>query len=441
MIQRVNKCYEPLFINPPRYVILMGGRGAGRSTVASQFANAKLVAKDYFRCAIMRYVLGDIKNSIYREILDRAEENEVLNKLEINDHSMVIKYGSNRINAVGFRKSSGEQKSKLKSLANYNCVIIEEADEIDEADFMQLDDSLRTIKGDIVIILLLNPPPKDPWIIQRWFDLTASNLVSKFYDATLKKDIKNTLFIKTSYRDNEANMSVDSMDNYRRYKITKPDYYWNVIEGLIPETVRGRIYTGWKEIDEVPHEAKLLRRGLDLGYTNDPTALVDIYKLNDGYILDERLYQKKMKNPAIGQFIVNLNEPDTLVIGDSSEPKSIDEIEDEGVTILGAKKQKQDEEGGKISYLNWRIQKMQNLKIFYTTRSKNLKKEYENYAWMENKEGDSMNVPIDKFNHLMDGAGYGLMSLLSKDEATEEDKQKVQEIRRERATNNDSGLG
>jgi phage terminase large subunit len=133
----------------------MGGRGAGRSTVASQFAIAKLRAIEYFRCAIMRYVLGDIRNSIYKEIIDRAEETNVLNELHINENAMAIDYGANSINAVGFRKSSGDQKAKLKSLANYNCVIIEEADEIPEADFMQLDDSLRTLKGDIIIILLL----------------------------------------------------------------------------------------------------------------------------------------------------------------------------------------------------------------------------------------------------------------------------------------------
>lgn len=110
MNQSVNKVYEPLFTKKPRYFILMGGRGAGRSTVASQYANAKLVAPEYFRCAIMRYVLGDIRNSIYREITDRAEENNVIGSLDVNDSMMTITYGANSINAVGFKKSSGDQK-------------------------------------------------------------------------------------------------------------------------------------------------------------------------------------------------------------------------------------------------------------------------------------------------------------------------------------------
>ena len=69
MKQLVNEVYSPIFTEKPRYFILMGGRGAGRSTVASQFANAKLVAPEYFRCAIMRYILGDIRNSIYKKIM------------------------------------------------------------------------------------------------------------------------------------------------------------------------------------------------------------------------------------------------------------------------------------------------------------------------------------------------------------------------------------
>ena len=170
MQQRVNEIYKPLFEQKVRYFILMGGRGRGGSTVASQYANAKLLAPEYFRCAIMRYILGDIRNSIYREIIDRADENGITDQLHVTDNQMIIEHGANSINAVGFRKSSGDQKSKLKSLASYNCVIIEEADEIPEEDFMQLDDSLRTVKGDIQIILILNTPAKNHWIIKLWLD-------------------------------------------------------------------------------------------------------------------------------------------------------------------------------------------------------------------------------------------------------------------------------
>lgn len=412
MKQIVNEAYAPLFTNTSaRYIILMGGRGAGRSTVASQFANAKLVAPEYFRCAIMRYVLGDIRNSIYREITDRAEENGVLDKFNVNDSMMTIEYGANSINAVGFKKSSGDQKAKLKSLANYTTVIIEEADEIPEEDFIQLDDSLRTLKADIRIILLLNPPPKSHWIIKRWFNLLPSG-VKDFYIPELRKEIADTLFIRTSYKDNIKNIARQSVTNYEQYKTTKPAHYHNMIMGYVPETVKGKIYSNWRMIEGVPHEARLIRRGLDFGYSNDPTALVDIYEYNGGYILDEQLYRKGLLNKQIADYILNLPNPECIVIADSAEPKSIDEIKLYGVNILPAVKGKNSIKTG--------IAFMQGQRISYTKRSVNIGIEYENYAWFEDKEGNTLNEPKPGYDHTMDASRYGLNSVLSPNEYAQE---------------------
>lgn len=404
MKQIINKVYAPLFTQKSRYFIFMGGRGAGRSTVASQYANAKLVAPEYFRCAIMRYVLGDIRNSIYREITDRAEENGVKDSLDVNDSLMTIQYGANSINAVGFKKSSSDQKAKLKSLANYNCVIIEEADEIPEEDFMQLDDSLRTLKGDITIILLLNCPPKTHWIIKRWFNLLPSDQ-KDFYTPELRPEVKDTIFIRTSYLDNIKNIAQQTIQNYEEYKLTKPGHYWNMIAGLVPETVRGKIYSGWEEIQFVPHQARLIRRGLDFGYTNDPTGLVDIYAYNGGYIWDEQLYRKGMQNRQIAEFILNLPNAEAIVIADSAEPKSIDEIKLYGVNILPAVKGKGSIKTG--------IQFIQGQRISYTKRSVNLRIEYENYAWLVDKDGNTLNEAKPGYDHLMDGGRYAMTSVFA----------------------------
>lgn len=410
MKQKVNNVYEPLFSQNARYFILMGGRGAGRSTVASQYANAKLIAPEYFRCAIMRYVLGDIRNSIYREITDRAEENEVVQSLDINDTMMTIKYGANSINAVGFKKSSSDQKSKLKSLANYTTVIIEEADEIPEADFMQLDDSLRTLKGDINIILLLNPPPKTHWIVKRWFDLIPGDKPG-FYKPQLKLEMEDTIFIHTSYEDNIVNISEQSIDNYRRYKDSKPSHYWNMICGLVPEVVRGKIYSGWNTIDEIPYGAKLERYGLDFGYSVDPTALVAIYSYDGGYIIDEIVFQKGMLNSQIADSINSL-EAKALTIADSSEPKSIDEIRLLKVNILPAIK-------GPGSIAKG-IDLVQSKKISVTKRSVNILEEYDNYAWFEDKDGITINEPKPGYDHSMDAIRYAFNSMLFRESSAKQ---------------------
>jgi phage terminase large subunit len=403
MEQVVNEAYAPLFTQKPRYFILMGGRGAGRSTVASQFANAKLVAKEYFRCAIMRYVLGDIRNSIYREITDRAEENGILDKLDVNDSLMTISYGANSINAVGFRKSSGDQKAKLKSLANYNCVIIEEADEIPEADFMQLDDTLRTIKGDITVILLLNPPPKTHWIIRRWFAVLPSG-VNDFYIPELKKDADDVIFIRTSYKDNITNLDATTVKRYENYKKSKPSHYYNMIEGLVPETVQGKIYNNWVEIDSIPFGARKERTGVDFGWFPDPATGVDIYYYNGGYIFDEVFYQTEMSNRDIGNFLLN-QEQRKLVVADSAEPKSIDEIKGMGVTIVPCEK-------GADSVM-YGIGLIQGEAISYTKRSTHLKAEYENYALKTDRDGEIIpGVPKEGDDHCLDAARYGMTSLV-----------------------------
>lgn len=412
MKQIVNKVYQQLFTQKPRYFILMGGRGGGRSTVASQYIAAKLAAPEYFRCAIMRYILGDIRNSIYRELTDRLEENGVKDNVEINDSLMSIHYGKNSINAVGFRKSSGDQKAKLKSLANFNCVIIEEADEIPEADFMQLDDSLRTVKGDLVIFLLLNCPPKSHWIIERWFDLLPSEQKG-FFVPKLKENITDTVFVSTNYKDNEKNISADSIANYENYRTTKPSHYWNMIRGLVPEVVRGKIYSGWNQIDSIPPEAKLIRRGLDYGYTNDPTALVDVYKWNDAYIWDEVLYKTGLSNRIIADTILNQPEQDILVVPDSAEPKSNDELVSYEIPVVPAAK-------GQGSVLQG-IQYVQSKKIFVTRRSVHIWKEYNNYAWFEDKEGKTLNVPKAGYDHAMDAGRYAMESCMNVEVATEED--------------------
>ena len=154
------------------------------------------------------------------------------------------------------------------------------------------------------------------------------------------------------------------------------------------------------------------------GNTIDPSALVDVYYLNGGYILDEQLYQTGMSNKKIADFILDLEHPETLVIADSAEPKSIDEIYSYGVNIRAADKGRDSVRQG--------IQFMQDLPISVTKRSINLIKEYRNYTWATDRLGKIItpNIPEDAFNHLLDASRYALSSLERRDPAREELKLK-----------------
>lgn len=394
--------FLPLWERPKgvRYVILMGGRGAGRSTAASQYAASVLPAKDYVRGAIMREVHTDIRESIWREVKDRLVEQNALPAFYIAEDAMRITYGQNSFKAHGFRASSSSNSAKLKSLAGYNTVIIEEAEEIGEKEFMTLDDSLRTVKGDIVIILCLNPPPKSHWIIQRWFDLLPSG-VDGFYIPTLKKGMNDAMHLFGTWEDNVANLDPHTVKRYQEYEHTKPDYYHQMIAGLVPEVVRGKIYNGWQQIDAVPKEARLVRFGEDFGWYPDPAAVVAIWYWNGAYVLDEVEYGTHLSNEHLAGKIMEYGE--ALTVADSAEPKSIDEQKRLGLNITGAEK-------GQDS-VNYGIKVVSEKKIYVTKRSKNIWTSYENYAWREDKDGNPLNEPAHEWSHTMDAVRYPITSL------------------------------
>lgn len=202
-----------------------------------------------------------------------------------------------------------------------------------------------------------------------------------------------------TYIDNEAldQRIVDSIEQRKGNK-----GWWQVYGlGQLGE-VDGKIFKDWQIIPEIPHEARLLRRGLDFGYTNDPSAIVDIYKYNDGYILDEILFQKGMSNRQIADAISTQEQ--VLTIADSAEPKSIDEIKSYGVNIIGCAK-------GPGS-VRQRIQNVQDKRISVTSRSINVIKEYRNYLWKTDKNGKILNEPEHTFSHSMDAITYGFEGIL-----------------------------
>ena len=203
-----------------------------------------------------------------------------------------------------------------------------------------------------------------------------------------------------TYKDNEG-LSQRIVQSIEMRKTNKS--WWDVYGlGNLGEAT-GRIYTGWQIIDDIPHEARLERYGMDFGYTNDPTALVAIYRYNGGYILDEQIYQTGLSNRAIADMMANL--PKALIIADSAEPKSIDELKEHGLNIMGSVKG-----GGSVAQ---GIQFVQDQRISVTKSSVNLIKEYRNYLWQTDKNGKITNTPTPVLDHAMDAVRYGMNNLNS----------------------------
>jgi phage terminase large subunit len=206
-------------------------------------------------------------------------------------------------------------------------------------------------------------------------------------------------FIILTYRDNEQlSPSIVQEIESRREQAN----FWKVYGlGELGSAI-GKIYDGWAFIDELPHEARLECYGLDLGYTNDPTAIVGISYYNGGYIWDEICYQKGLSNKQIADILQN--SPKALVLADSAEPKSIDEIKSFGVNIVPAIK-------GQGS-VNQRIQMVQGQRISVTKRSVNIIKEYRNYMWKLDNDNKPTNTPEHIWSHSMDAGGYGMSGVV-----------------------------
>ncbi len=139
-----------------------------------------------------------------------------------------------------------------------------------------------------------------------------------------------------------------------------------------------------------------LNQVLDFGYTNDPTTLIDKYEINSIPIYDEEIYETNLQNPQIANRSKDFKR---IIIADSAEPKSIAELKNHGLNVVGADK-------GKDS-INFGIQQIQQYDFFYVTaRSLNLITELRKYKWLTDKNGNKLNIPIDDYNHCIDSIRY-----------------------------------
>lgn len=269
-----------------------------------------------------------------------------------------------------------------------------------QLEFFSVDmpDKLRGARRDRLFINEANNVPFDSFeqleVRTKEFVFIDYNPTSEFWYFTEVKDKRDDIeHMILTYKDNEA-LSPEIVASIEQRKGRAG--WWKVYgEGQLGE-VDGKIYKDWIIIDEIPKEARLEGYGLDFGYTNDPTSLVAVLKHNGAFILDEICYQKGMSNREIAETIITAGK--ALVIADSAEPKSIDEIKGHGINILGANK-------GKDSVANG-IQYVQDQKIMVTKRSINIIREYRNYLWVTDRDGKILNEPEHSFSHSMDAVRY-----------------------------------
>jgi phage terminase large subunit len=262
---------------------------------------------------------------------------------------------------------------------------------------------VRGPRRDVLFVNEANNVPKEAWdqlvLRTRKFAFADWNPVANFYmydDYALHDendvpyaDDEDTDFTILTYKDNEALEDSIIKDIRKRASLNKA---WGRVyaEGLRGE-LDEKIFKGWQIVPDIPHEAHLEVAGMDFGYAQDPTVLVDIYYYNGGYILDEQIYRVGLRDSEAASQILNGPNPNKLIIGDSADKQKVDMLYDMGLNIVGVEKKGV----GGDKFTNAAIGFVQNQRVSVTKRSTKVIRDYRDFMWQTDKDGNI----VPKYDH------------------------------------------
>lgn len=229
------------------------------------------------------------------------------------------------------------------------------------------------------------------------------NPTSEFWAHTEVLTETDSQLLVLNYLDNEALPDSIRRDIEQAREKAKHSSYWAnwwKVYGLGEiGSLQGVVFDNWQQCEQMPTNYKWKAYGLDWGYSNDPTAFVEVCEFDGKLWLNEILYEKGLTNQDIATKIQGFKGGD--IIADSAEPKSIEEIRRRGFRIRGCEKGRDGIRNG--------IDKMQQQPIMVTSNSVNLIKELRNYTWDTDKTGKQTGQPIDNYNHALDAVRYAVM--------------------------------
>lgn len=377
--------YKRLFDDDWREAGIYGGRFSLKSHTVARFLliTARMQKT---RVACFREFQNSIAESSHQLLAD------LIKKYGLKEFRVTDKGIFNDLNGSDFLfKGLHHNEQSIKSIEGIDIAWVEEAQTISKSSLDVLTPTVRKPRSKIIYTYnrLMEDDPVHVRLVLEGRPNTL--IINVNYDIAEKYGWMPDV-IKSELEDD---------------KLNRPSLYRHKWLGE-PNSIEKKIYKGWRLIDEIPFGARLWRRGMDFGYTNDPTVLEDIYEYDGGYIIDETIYSTGLLNKMIYDKIQVLPEPKTLVIADSEEPKSIDELSSYGLNIIGAKK------GPGSVYQG--IQFVQGLKISVTKRSVKTWKAYLNYLFKEDNSGKILNDPDDsvhEWSNSMDAIRYGFNGVIT----------------------------
>ena len=375
--------YENINDYSHRIEVYYGGAGSGKSYGATQKIYLKAL-KYKRKVLVVRKIQRSIKDSIWSLIVSHLVNSGFYEACRINRSDFEIELPNGSI----FLFKGLDDREKIKSIDGITDIVIEEATELNEDDFTQLNLRLRAKAPYLQIYLMFNPISKKNWVYDYFF---------------VREQPSNVKIIKTTYLDNTF-LDDEYRQELERLKDRNPAYYriyclgeFATLDKLVFPTYTTKIVSD-KDIQGLKRWI-----GLDFGYINDPSAIVWGYidQINKKIYVAGEYVRRGMKNDEIAETMIDLGLHKDKSFGDSAEPKSIDEIKSKGVNIDPTVK-------GKDSIIHG-IQWIQQYELIIDERCFKVIEELDNYTWKKDKKTDEyINEPVDTFNHTIDAIRYGL---------------------------------
>ena len=359
-----------------RLRIVQGGTSSSKTFTILPFLIQYALQHPKSEISVVSESIPHLKRGALKDFLKIMDWTGNLNHNNFNKSNLTYKF----TNGSYIEFFSADQPDKLRG-ARRDILFINECNNVSFESYQQL--AIRTKK----FIYLDYNPTNEFWV----------------HTELLNTEIAD--FVILTYKDNEALDEAIVKEIERAKEKAKTSSYWenwwNVYGLGQIGSLDGVIFNNWKTIDTIPDDARLLGYGVDFGYTNDPTAIVEIYKWNEHRIINEICYNKGLSNSQIAKYI-NTKLP---CYCDSAEPKSIAELRMYGVNAHAVTK-------GADS-INFGIQIMQEESYLVSTKSLNLINELRKYAWDKDKKtGAKLNKPIDSWNHGIDSVRYHEMETI-----------------------------
>lgn len=204
-----NKAFLRYIVNDKRYLIFYGGAGSGKSFFVVERYIYKLLNSKMFNLLVVRATGKSNRDStfaLFKQIINKWKLGQYF---KINESDLRIKC---LLNGDEIVFSGLDDVEKLKSITfskgELTDIWIEEASEILEADFNQLDVRLRGKGTKKQIVISFNPIDINHWLKKRFFDRSDDNIE----------------ICHTTYKDNDF-LDDDYKKLLESYKDTDPYYY------------------------------------------------------------------------------------------------------------------------------------------------------------------------------------------------------------------------